>query len=119
MQIANELQQVCIGINQQRVVALLKEVPTVTLASMDTPGILTAEPLHESSDGHVGDLQDKMDRIYFPTKRMHPRTTAREHGRKKPFENRIVGGIGKDRLTGVTALYDVVNPAGYVKSGST
>jgi hypothetical protein len=50
---------------------------------------------------------------------MHPRTTARKHGRKKPLENRIVGGIGEDRLTGVTALYDVVNTAGYVKSGST
>jgi hypothetical protein len=33
---------------------------------------------------------------------------------KKPLEDRVVGGVGEDRLASVTALDDIVDTAGYV-----
>ena len=78
-----------------------------------------AQVLHEPADRHIRDLQGEVNGVDLPAKRMHACATAREHRSQEPLENCIVGGVGENRLTGVTALDDVINAARFVKSGST
>src|SRR6185503_4032934 len=45
VQIANQLQQVSLRIDQQSLVALLEQMPRLVLAAMHAPRVLAAEPL--------------------------------------------------------------------------
>jgi hypothetical protein len=98
------------------VITLLEEMTAVALATVDAARVLTTEALHEASDRHIRNLEGEMDCVDFPAERVHARAAAREHRRQESFENRIIGGVGKNRSMGVATLDDVVNTFGYMKS---
>jgi hypothetical protein len=101
------------------VITLLKEVSTITLPAMHPAGVLAAQALHEPPYRHVSHLQSQVNSIDFPTKRVYASPAARQHGRQELLEDRVIGGVGENRLTSVATLDDVVNAARYMKSGST
>jgi hypothetical protein len=116
--VTDQSQQVDIRIDQQSMVALLKQMPELTCAPVYAARVLTAEPLHESADRHVRYLQNQMDRVCFPAIRVRPHAASDQHRREQPLERCVVGFLGKYRLTSITTLNDVINSARYVKSGS-
>jgi hypothetical protein len=60
-----------------------------------------------------------VDGIDFPTEGVHACATSGEHRGQQPLEYGVVSGVGEDWLTGVTALDNVINATGHMKSGST
>src|SRR6185437_4774050 len=83
VQIADQLQQVGLRIDQRGLVALLEQMPGLALTAMYTACVLATEPLHEAPHRHVGDLNNQADRIGVPTVGVHARPTAGEHGREQ------------------------------------
>ncbi len=71
VQVADELEQIGVRIDQQRLIALLKQMTRFALAPVHAPRVLAAEPLHEAAHRHVGNLHDHSDRVDFPTERVH------------------------------------------------
>ncbi len=118
VQVADQFQQIGIRVEQHGVIALLKQMPGLALAPVYAPRVLAAEPLHEPPYRHVGDLYDQADRIDLPTIGVHSYAAADQHRRQQSLESRVVGWVGKDRLTCIAALDDVVDALRHVKSGS-
>jgi hypothetical protein len=116
--VPDESQQVDIRIDQQCVIALLEQVSQLTGTPVYAPGVLAAQPLHESADWHIRYLQDQMDRVCFPAECVRAHAASDQHRREQPLERRVIGFLGENWLTSVTTLNDVINAARYVQSGS-
>ncbi len=118
MQIADQFQQVRVRVNEHGLIALLKQVPRFALPPVDAPGVLAAEPLHQPAYRHVRDLHDQSDRVDLPAEGVHAHAASDEHRGQETLESRVIRRLGKNGLTCVAALDDVVDALRHVKSGS-
>jgi hypothetical protein len=116
MDVPNELQQVGVGIDQQRVIALLEQMSRLTMLAMNFARVLTRQPLHEPANGQIRDLYRKVNRVLRPVERMHASATANDHRSEKLLESGVIARISEDRLPRVAALDNVVQPAWDVQS---
>ncbi len=117
--VTDQLQQIRIRIDEQRVITLLEQMARFAVLAVHAARVLTREPLHEPADRHIGNLHCEIYGVGRPAERVQLCPATREHGREQLLERRIVASIGENRLTRVTALNDVVQPAWNMKSGST
>src|SRR5678815_1414369 len=108
MDIAHQLQQVHVRIDQDRLVALSKEVAGFGGALVDAACVAAGDSLHESTDGNTVDLQREVDRIGCPAVRVQARAGATECRREQTFEELVVLVLGEDRASRATPLDYVV-----------
>lgn len=61
MEITNQFQQIAVGIDQQRLVASLEQVPLFFAPAVDVFGIAKAEVLHDAGEGYLPHLDSQVD----------------------------------------------------------
>ena len=108
MDVADQLQQVRIGIDQDRLVALAEEVTGLGCALMDAARVAAGDSLHEATDGNAVDLQREVNRVRRPAVRVQARAGATQRRREQTFEELVVLVLGEDRASRAAPLDYVV-----------
>ena len=108
MDVADQLQQVRIGIDQDRLVALAEEVARLRCALMDAARVAAGDSLHEATDGNAVDLQREVNRIGCPAVRVQACAGATQRRREQSFEELVVLVLGEDWASRTAPLDYVV-----------
>src|SRR5690606_5318726 len=110
----DQLEEIGLGIHEQRVITLLEQVPGFAVLAMYATRVLTRESLHEAAHRHVTDLNGQINRMRRPAECVEFRSAAREHRREQLLERGVIARVGEDRLTCVPLLDDEIESAGDV-----
>jgi hypothetical protein len=70
MDVTHQLQEVRVGIDQDRLVALAEEVARLRGALMDAARVAAGDSLHEATDGNAVDLQREVNCVRRPAIRV-------------------------------------------------
>src|SRR5262249_29416479 len=108
---AHQLQQVRLGIDQGRLVALPEEMSRFRRALVDAARVAAGDALHETADRNAVDLQRDVDRVGRPAVRVQARAGATQCRREQTFEELVVLQLGEDRASRTAPLDYVVRSA--------
>jgi len=109
--VAKERYQVCIRIDQDRVITPLEEMTGGLKPRLDSPSVLAGDEQHDFAERRVVDLDQHVDVIGHVAVRMNVRTAHVDHlaedGRQQP----TIGNAEENVLSMITAQRDVIHRA--------
>lgn len=117
--VSDDFKQVGIGIQQQRLVAPLEDVPGTSLGKVYPFCISQGKILHDSGKWYVAYLHDEMGVVCHETKTMYAVSEPLHCLLKDLEEPKTVAVIEKDRSTGVATKDNVVHCAGKIDAWFT
>lgn len=119
MKVADQFQQVAVGIEQKRLVPPLEEMSGAFVFTIDKLGVAKPDILHDPGEGNVSDLKGEMNVRGHEAIGMDARPEALDAFLEQQEKSRTVTRIEEDVLATITAKDDVVNSAGIMKSRFT
>ena len=115
--VADQRQQIAIGIDQDRLVPPLKQVPDALAPSVDPAGVAERQVLHRPRQRQLAGLHHQMDVIAHQTEAVHPIAEAFAPLGQKLIEIASIRLGEEDVLPAIATKHDVVEPAGDMEPG--
>jgi len=119
MNVADKLQQVCIRVEQQRLVPSLENVPRARPCQIDPLRVPQRDVLHDAREGDVTNLDDQVEVIGHETEAVYPATEFLHGILQDQVEPVPVPVAEKDRFSGVASKDDMVDCTGILNAGFT
>jgi len=116
MNVANQFEQICVGVYENRVIALFEQMSGREQPSLRCPGVLPSNPEHQPSQRHITYLHQRVDVIGHVAIRVQARVIAVEDSGDQSAHSSAIGCGKEDVLLVITAQCYVVHPARDVNS---
>jgi len=114
MDVAYEFQEVTVGVNQDRLIAPLEQVPAATLVSVHPPRVSKREILDDGGQSDPADLDDQVHMVRHPAVAVHAIPETADPFGNEVFHLPVIPLPEEDGLTAIAAQDDVVYPPGNV-----
>ena len=111
MNVSNNFRQQRLLLKKRRPVSLLKEVTVLTQFPVHVAGMLTRQPLNETAERLVGNLECEMNFTRCPAKRVNPRSATPNAAFNELRETYVIRGVEEDISTFIAMKDYVVKSA--------